>query len=222
MSIYEQLENKENFTEVEGIILDYLLQHRDEMAGVTITKVAGDTFSSNASVIRLCRKLGFDGFRELRLQIIKESERRRKTSKAVNMDYPIDEKDSLDDITGRISDLMVETLGVMKEQQLSNELRQAAALIKTAVHVYYGAGDVLLWVSYSGKSILSKERMHDLKRKGVKTILITAAKDVRGFDLQIRFPNREHYFDQKIATFYSQTAISYLLNCIYAIIYSNA
>ena len=147
MSILSKLSRQENFTESEKNIVRYLLEHKDEMSNLTISKVTQDTFTSNASIMRLCKKLEVRGYRELRLQIIKESERQRQEGKPVDMDFPLGEGDSIDDITGAISDLMGETLQTMKGLSLAPALGRIAAWMREAPHVYYyAAGDALLTV----------------------------------------------------------------------------
>ena len=147
MSILSKLSRQENFTESEKNIVRYLLEHKDEMSNLTISKVTQDTFTSNASIMRLCKKLEVRGYRELRLQIIKESERQRQEGKPVDMDFPLGEGDSIDDITGAISDLIGETLQTMKGLSLAPALGRIAAWMREAPHVYYyAAGDTLLTV----------------------------------------------------------------------------
>lgn len=111
----------------------------------------------------------------------------------------------------------------------------ANRLMKLSIHAIYAdenrelearikrmrPGDILLCASYSGKSLPSEAQLSRLKRRQVKTPLITSRKDISGYDPVIRFPDREHLYDGKIATFYSQTAIAYLLNCIFAILYQH-
>ena len=51
-------------------------------------------------------------------------------------------------------------------------------------------GDFFLCVSYSGKSIPSAAQLLQMKRRNVRTVLITAAKDVTGFQMVLTFPDR--------------------------------
>lgn len=260
MSIFAKLKEKSLFTETEQNIAMYLLQHKELIPDLTISDITQATYTSNASIMRLCKRLGLQGFRDLRNQIIKETERHRSYTLSVNMNYPFLKSDSADVITGAVSDLMIETLQDMKTLQLTGMLLQFSGWLNDAHSVYYYAeGDTLLTVrgfanrliklgiqafkadenkemsarmelmkkddiffcvTYSGKTLPTEHEMQFLQKKQVKCVLVTAAKGIKGFDHIITLPHREHDYDAKISTFYSQTAILYLLNCVYSILYA--
>lgn len=73
MSIRDRLRSAEGFTETERSLASYLLAHANEIAASSITELAERSFTSNAAIIRLCRKLGMSGFREFRVEYAIES-----------------------------------------------------------------------------------------------------------------------------------------------------
>lgn len=49
-------ENK--YTETEKEVIDYLMNHLDLLEELSINDLAKKTYTSNATIIRLCRKIG--------------------------------------------------------------------------------------------------------------------------------------------------------------------
>lgn len=83
-----------------------------------------------------------------------------------------------------------------------------------------GSHDVALIVSYS-YSIVNKMpvELDVLRARGCKIIAITANPNPDGANLALTFPHKENA-GASMATFYSQACIRYILNCVYAAIYT--
>ena len=69
MDILEMLHSKAGFTGTEIKIADYILEHSRQVSGMSANALAKSTFSSNASVIRMCRKMGLSGYREFQITL---------------------------------------------------------------------------------------------------------------------------------------------------------
>ena len=65
-------ENK--YTETEKEVIDYLMNHLDLLDELSISDLAKKTYTSNATIIRLCRKAGYSGYKALKVDLIKERE----------------------------------------------------------------------------------------------------------------------------------------------------
>lgn len=78
MSIIDKLETTHQFTLLEKEIVNYILDNKDQVVHLKISDLANATDTSNATIVRLCRKLGINGYREFKIEFIKDLERRRK------------------------------------------------------------------------------------------------------------------------------------------------
>ena len=58
-------ENK--YTETEKEVIDYLMNHLDLLEELSINVLAKKTYTSNATIIRLCRKTGYSGYKALKV-----------------------------------------------------------------------------------------------------------------------------------------------------------
>lgn len=260
MSLIGKLEAMKKFTLVEQEVVLYILKHKDQIINMNIADLAELTYTSNATIIRLCRKLGLSGYKEFKILLVQDLERRRKEQSHIDMSFPFYGQESSADVMKSIADLSKESIETCYETISSIHLEKVASWISKANNTYiyangdslisaisfsnrliklkkhtiiadqYGEGiantynvtsdDVALFVSYSGNNVLDQRFIKVLKKSGCKMILITSASNAQGFDIVIDFPDKETQ-EGKIATYYSQISINYILNCIYAIIFAN-
>lgn len=71
MNFFDQLSNRGiKLNPTEERIVNYLLEHYGILQDLKIAKVAEELYLSPNSIVRLCKKLGYHGFSELKYQII--------------------------------------------------------------------------------------------------------------------------------------------------------
>lgn len=264
MSVIEALKSKEGFTSTERGVADYILHNAEIIARMSIAELSKATFTSNASIVRLCRKVGLNGYRDLRIALATELERRRGALSDIDVNNPFSDKESTATIMRSIAKLTAEATeacyGTISPETIDAIARAAlnaqsvllygvgdscvssemfAELVSklgihcinayhngdTLPHAYMAReGDVALFISYSGIILPNLQiDLSALRNRGCKTAVITAREEhdplVRDFDYKVIFPSREALYG-KIATFYSQTCIRYVLNCIYGRMYT--
>ena len=61
--LLDRLQRKEDFTPTEKIIADYVLAHADHIGEMSAAELGEATFTSKSAVLRLCQKLGAEGYR---------------------------------------------------------------------------------------------------------------------------------------------------------------
>ena len=62
-----------NFTVSENVISQYVIGHAEQILTTTITALADETGTSEASINRFCKKLGYKGFNGLKIALAQES-----------------------------------------------------------------------------------------------------------------------------------------------------
>lgn len=143
--LIEQLKNTTHFTPVEQSVCHYILDNLDQISELSISQLSQLSYSSNATIIRLCRKLGLKGYSDFKIALVKELERGRKEKSDVNMDFPFIKKESTQEIVNHIAVLSNETIYTCYESISSIQLEKAARLILKASHLFvYAAGDSLI------------------------------------------------------------------------------
>lgn len=145
MGLIRQLELKMDFTQAEAAIADYILEHREEVASLSIAELAKQTFSSNASIIRLCRKLGTSGYKDFRLAFVSEYEKHQFEGYTGDVNYPFALRDGPGTIMKSVVEISKEALETCYAAVSPQVLNLAARMISEAEHIYiYAIGDTYI------------------------------------------------------------------------------
>jgi len=64
------LKYKEELSMAERVVLDYLIQNKETLRDFSVEKIAEAAYTSPASVVRMCKKLGYRGFKDFKIDFI--------------------------------------------------------------------------------------------------------------------------------------------------------
>lgn len=79
-----------SLSRTEKVIADYLLEKPEGLLSMYITELAEECGASEATIVRFARKLGYDGYPALKLELAKEAETRPVNKSISAEDSPID------------------------------------------------------------------------------------------------------------------------------------
>ena len=65
-----QLEFELDFTQSEKEISEYILNHGDAILNMSIKELAKKTYTSPATIVRLCQKLNYKGYNDFKIELI--------------------------------------------------------------------------------------------------------------------------------------------------------
>lgn len=268
MATLDALAAARGFTDTERKLAEYILTHADDVVRMRLATLAERSHTSNATVVRLCKKVGSAGYSGFRMDLSQDMERRRTNVSRVDVNAPVLENQRASVIMSSIAALTREAVEDCYAFVPHEAIERAAELVSQAHHVLtYAVGDTFLtaegfanlaakigvtclsahrngdvvtttnlarpddvglFATYSGRLVdnLASQR-EVLRRKGCKTIVITAndqlATRAAGFDCAIVVPCRESMGGpDKVATFYSQTCIRYVLECVYGTVFARS
>lgn len=129
-------------TPAESEVVQYLLRNPEEAMELSVHELAERSFSSSATIVRMCRRLGFDGYKELRrslqyeLAVRKRSERERRDE--------ISKEDSLEAMVDKITYKNIISLEETKNLVDIPVLQQCVDLLCSAKTIYmFGIGSSL-------------------------------------------------------------------------------
>jgi len=124
-------------------IVSYLLQHPDEVSSLSIHELAEVTYSSASTIIRLCRKLGFDGYRDLSKSLVYELALRK--SSFDERSSEISREDSLEELVAKVTYKNIVSLEDTRKLLDMDVLRKCVELILEAKTIcLFGMGSSLL------------------------------------------------------------------------------
>lgn len=143
--IIQELEEKVNFSEIECGIADFILQNGEKIKSTSIQKLAEDTYSSPATIVRLCKKLGMKGYQEFRIRFNAEYEEDRRLRKKVNANIPFQKTDSYEVIVSNLGNLVINSIqDTMRRIDLSHMGRIMNRMTRAREFYVFGEGTSLL------------------------------------------------------------------------------
>lgn len=165
MVILEKLQKKERFTESECMIADYLLQNHQRLSEITIHQLSQAAYTSNATIIRMCRKLGYKGFREFRVALARELESGKYVISTVDYSYPFMPSETTETIVNSIYSLHKKSMDQVQSQLNLSDLEKIVKCLMDSRRIYlFGLGDVKLTI---------RSFMNKLAKIGIFPVLAT-------------------------------------------------
>lgn len=96
--IIDQLEEKNDFTNTESSLANYMLANLLEVTDIPIADLAKKTFTSKATIIRFCKKLGLFGYIELQKRLSQEMIETKRLTEILD-EEPVNGETSVKEVT---------------------------------------------------------------------------------------------------------------------------
>ena len=132
-------ESMSNLSDTEREIASYLLANPREIIDLSIHELAKQTFSSSSSIVRLCHRLGFTGYKDFRKAVTIELAIREQSQ--LEQEQELSHSDSLDEIISKITYKNIMSLEDTKNLMDVQTLEECLWLIQKARFIYlFGMG----------------------------------------------------------------------------------
>ena len=166
--ILDSLRNSASFNETDRAIATYLLNHTGDLKTLTMAKLAQETYTSNATIIRFCKKLGLSGYRELIMQLIQEISGDYLLAATVDHNRPFGSTDSIEAIEGNLANLLKGVIDQTKIELDSAKLSIIAKAVLSAPRIYiFAKGGKLSGGMYlPQQSSQARSSCHHGRRRG--------------------------------------------------------
>lgn len=138
MLIIEKLKLKEKMSDTEESIADFILGLGEELKKYSTRNIAESTYTSPATVVRLCKKLGFTGFDDFKEQFLKEIEYLDRQYGKIDANFPFQKNDTMMHAAYKISQLYEDTIKDSISLLHHDALQKAVNLLKysQSIHIY--------------------------------------------------------------------------------------
>ncbi|CZQ92697.1 MurR/RpiR family transcriptional regulator [Trichococcus ilyis] len=155
MSLLKKLQAKQNFTDTEERIADYILANLEDVPDMVIQQLADQTFTSHSAIIRLSQKLGFSGYRSFKVALIHDIQSDKHAPTIVDPNFPFLPMDSPMAIAKKMADLTIETVRKTLVKLEKDKLNKAVDLLEKADKIFlFATGDSQIRArSYQNKFI---------------------------------------------------------------------
>lgn len=138
--LIEKLEQGESFTNHEKDVAKYILENPDKVPGMSSMELAQASFTSKATVVRLCQKLGLAGFQEFRLKLVEEMNQKNRLSQMLAGE-PIHDKSTFTDIINTLPVLYDKAITNTRLSLDKNSMNRINNMLQRAECIdFYGAG----------------------------------------------------------------------------------
>lgn len=142
MTILEKLYQIENFTPTEQSIIQYIINHMHHISDMSISQLAHTTHSSNAAIIRICKKLGYNGYKDFKLALAIELESSKFIDRSIDFSTPFYQSESSLEIINDISSLYRETIQLIQSQLNISHLEKMSQHLMNSQRIFiFAIGD---------------------------------------------------------------------------------
>lgn len=136
-------EYEKHASAAERGVVNYLLKQPENAGGISVHKLAEITFSSPSTIMRLCSKLGFEGYKELQKSLLYELALRKESG--IRKTEDIKEGDSLEEIVHKVTYKNIQSLeNTMKLVDVSVLEKCVEVMQKSKAIYLFGMGASLL------------------------------------------------------------------------------
>ena len=142
MLLIDKLRLQKDLTNTEKRIADYILRNLTTIPAINVADLAKDTYTSHSSVIRLAKKMGYEGFRDFRVAVSEVAHSELYRSNPVDANFPFLPQDSTKEIAKKIADLTINTVQRTYAQLDDTVLDETANLLAKAERIFlFAQGD---------------------------------------------------------------------------------
>ena len=142
MLLIDKLKIQADLTTTEKRIAEYILNHLATIPAINVDELAKKTYTSHSSVIRLAKKMGYEGFRDFRVAISAIAHSNLYREEQVDANFPFLQQDSTQEIAKKMADLAVDTVKKTYAQLDHDILAASADLLAKAERIFlFAQGD---------------------------------------------------------------------------------
>jgi len=140
----------------EKKIVEFIEQHQEEIIHLSITEVAERSETSESSIVRLCKRLGYKGFQDLKIHLAKEV-----VAPEMQIHEAIEKGDNAVTIKKKVFQSNIQALYDSIEVCSDDEILKAVEAISNARLIeFYGTG---------GSGTVALDAQHKLLKLGIKS-----------------------------------------------------
>ena len=135
-----ELKQMNKLTSTEQGIVNYILTNPEELEKISSRQLAELTYTSPATVVRICQKLGFSGYSEFKIKYLQEVNQTPRMDQ-INRTNPITSEDSLHRIVNKVAALEITAIEQMKKGIDLDQLNRVSELLNQATCIDFYAFD---------------------------------------------------------------------------------
>lgn len=172
MLIIEQLK-EHTFSNAEQTLAEYIIDHPEKLQDLTTKKLASLTHTNPTSLIRVAKKLGFNGWKDLKEAYLEEWRYLNSHFTTVDANLPFDQKDHLISIANKLSGLQQNTIQDTLSLIEPDTLQQAQKSL-------LDADEIKIFASHTN-ALIAQDFVTKMRRIN-KKVTISSTYDYSGYE----------------------------------------
>lgn len=195
MNFYDVISQEDlKLNSTEQKIIEYLLKHIGQINGLKISQISNDLYIAPNSVIRLCKKLGYSGFTQMKYAMANAHQKDEKLEQEhwhssidiINQTYKLNQQHTIEDVVRLLRDtdqLVFFGLGLSRfpAEELAKKLRYLGKMVFVPDDrdncIQYAnnlkKGQTAFFFSCSGNTDIITKLVHIAKTKNIPIISLT-------------------------------------------------
>ena len=125
--LLEKLREEKQFTSHEKTVADYILEHLRQVPSMSAGELADASYTSKATLVRLCQKLGLTGYQEFKIRLVEEISQKDRIGRIL-ANEPITGKSTYSDI--------INTLPALYDKAITNTRLSFDKNVMIRIHNY--------------------------------------------------------------------------------------
>lgn len=132
MKLEKRIELCDSMTPLESEIASYILNNKDAVTKLKIQELADILFISKSAIHRFVKKIGFNGFNDLKVSIAKENADLLENNSYINVNYPFQAKDNPRQIAFKLLELYEKAIKDTFEYVDLDQIKAVSQLMDSA------------------------------------------------------------------------------------------
>lgn len=132
MKLKKRIELCDSMTPLESEIASYILNNKDAVTKLKIQELDDILFISKSAIHRFVKKIGFNGFNDLKVSIAKENADLLENNSYINVNYPFQAKDNPRQIAFKLLELYEKAIKDTFEYVDLDQIKAVSQLIDSA------------------------------------------------------------------------------------------
>ena len=175
MKILTQFNDLERFSDAEQSLIEWILNNDGKLLTMSTKELANATYTSPATIVRLCQKLGLKGYNDFKIKYAKEVDKNKKNNMQVSANYPFKKEDSFEKISVSLAQLFKEVIDETQELLNYEDLDKIAdALIEAdVIDVYSTSLPLICAMDFEKKLMHIGKRINVSSMDGEQEFLVS-------------------------------------------------
>lgn len=193
MSIITQLEFELEFSESEKEIARYILNHGDDVLSMSVKELAKNTYTSPATIVRLCKKIGLEGYNDFKIKYSAELQYDLHHSNRIDVNFPFEKKDTHPMICHKLASLSEEVIADTIKLIDFEQLEKIVDLLYQSHDIdIYGSGNSLLAAMSFQHKMMRIARNVNLKALHGEQVFLSYNSDEKRIAVIISYSGETH------------------------------